>query len=147
MYRVSSVSAKERRWPPCWLHWWALLGLVRLFTDICAVGTSRSLSPFPDLWSAAAPPSVSADFCSYRRSFDESCDSDFCIAAAGFLPRGELSDAIFLPSFSTPTLHILGKTDVIVVEERSKTLIDISSNCRVEYHDGGEFFCDTLYLL
>ncbi|KIP03719.1 hypothetical protein PHLGIDRAFT_129970 [Phlebiopsis gigantea 11061_1 CR5-6] len=64
---------------------------------------------------------------------------DFCISAAGFLPSGELSDTIFLPSYSTPTLHILGKTDVIVVEERSKTLIDISSNCRVEYHDGGHF--------
>ncbi|KAI0631376.1 FSH1-domain-containing protein [Trametes polyzona] len=63
----------------------------------------------------------------------------FCIAAAGFRPRSPLCDAIFEPSYSTPTLHILGRTDVIVVEERSKTLLDISTNKRVEYHDGGHF--------
>ncbi|GJE91352.1 FSH1 domain-containing protein [Phanerochaete sordida] len=63
----------------------------------------------------------------------------FCIAAAGFRPRGELSDALFLPSYSTPTLHVLGRNDVIVVEERSKTLLDVSSNKRVEWHDGGHF--------
>ena len=63
---------------------------------------------------------------------------NFCIAAAGFRPRGELSDTIFLPSYETLTLHVLGRTDVIVVEERSKTLLDVSSNKRVEWHDGGE---------
>ncbi|KAL1941065.1 hypothetical protein VTO73DRAFT_7701 [Trametes versicolor] len=63
----------------------------------------------------------------------------FCIAAAGFRPRSPLCDAIFEPSFSTPILHILGKNDVLVVEERTKLLIDISTNSRVEYHDGGHF--------
>ncbi|KAI0656047.1 serine hydrolase FSH [Cubamyces menziesii] len=63
----------------------------------------------------------------------------FCIAAAGFRPKSPLCDSIFLPSYSTPTLHILGRTDVIVVEERSKTLVDVSSNKRVEWHDGGHF--------
>lgn len=63
--------------------------------------------------------------------------SQFCVAVAGFRPRSSLCDAIFLPSFSTPTLHVLGRTDVIVVEERSKTLLDVSDNKRVEYHDGG----------
>ncbi|OCH90569.1 FSH1-domain-containing protein [Obba rivulosa] len=63
----------------------------------------------------------------------------FCVAVAGFRPRSPLCDSIFLPSFSTPTLHVLGRTDVIVVEERSKTLLDVSSNKRVEWHDGGHF--------
>ncbi|THG97841.1 hypothetical protein EW026_g4250 [Hermanssonia centrifuga] len=63
----------------------------------------------------------------------------FCIAVAGFKPPGPTSDALFLPSYSTQTLHVLGKNDVIVVEERSKTLLDVSSNKRVEWHDGGHF--------
>ncbi|KAI0643450.1 FSH1-domain-containing protein [Trametes meyenii] len=63
----------------------------------------------------------------------------FCIAAAGFRSTSPLCDAIFLPSYSTPTLMILGKNDVIVVEERSKTLLTVAANARVEYHDGGHF--------
>lgn len=66
-------------------------------------------------------------------------DSTFCVSAAGFRPYSPLCDSIFLPTYSTPTLHILGRTDVIVVEERSKTLLDVSSNKRVEYHDGGMY--------
>ena len=61
----------------------------------------------------------------------------FCIAAAGFRPKSPLCDSVFLPTFSTPTLHILGRTDVIVIEERSKTLLNVSAIKRVEYHDGG----------
>ncbi|CDO72032.1 hypothetical protein BN946_scf184943.g67 [Trametes cinnabarina] len=61
------------------------------------------------------------------------------VTAAGFRPKSPLCDAIFLPSFSTPTLHILGRNDVIVVEERAKSLLDVSANKRVEYHDGGHF--------
>ncbi|KZT69633.1 FSH1-domain-containing protein [Daedalea quercina L-15889] len=64
---------------------------------------------------------------------------EFCVAVAGFRPSSPLCDAILLPSFSTRTLHILGRTDVIVVEERSKTLLDISANKRIEWHDGGHF--------
>ncbi|KAG9312108.1 serine hydrolase FSH [Chiua virens] len=46
---------------------------------------------------------------------------------------------IFGSSYSTPTLHVLGKTDVIVVEERSKVLLEISANARLEEHEGGHF--------
>jgi len=63
----------------------------------------------------------------------------FCVAVAGFRPRSPLCDVIFGSSYSTPTLHVLGKTDVIVVEERSKTLLEVSKNKRVEYHEGGHF--------
>lgn len=41
------------------------------------------------------------------------------------------------PSYSTPTLHVIGKNDIIVYEERSKALVEVSANRRVEEHDGG----------
>ena len=63
--------------------------------------------------------------------------STFCIAAAGFKPVSPLSDAIISGSYATPTLHILGRTDVIVPEERAQSLLDVSANKRVEWHDGG----------
>lgn len=62
---------------------------------------------------------------------------NFCIAVAGFKPPGEVSAALFEPSYATKTLHVLGKNDVIVVEERSRTLVERSANGRVEWHDGG----------
>ncbi|KAK7690144.1 hypothetical protein QCA50_006793 [Cerrena zonata] len=63
----------------------------------------------------------------------------FCIAAAGFKPVSALSDTIISTSFSTPTLHIMGKTDVIVPEERAQSLLEVTSNKRIEVHDGGHF--------
>jgi len=41
--------------------------------------------------------------------------------------------------FSTPSLHVLGRNDVIVSTARSKTLIDVFESPRVEWHDGGHF--------
>jgi hypothetical protein len=35
-------------------------------------------------------------------------------------------------------MHVIGRTDVIVVEERSKVLLDLSQNKRVEDHEGGQ---------
>ena len=64
--------------------------------------------------------------------------SDFCIAVSGFKPPGHYSAALFAPTYATKTLHVLGRNDVIVVEERSKTLLAVSANKRVEYHDGGQ---------
>jgi hypothetical protein len=43
------------------------------------------------------------------------------------------------PSYSTPTLHVIGRNDVIVIEERSKVLLEVSANKRVEEHDGGVY--------
>lgn len=85
--------------------------------------------------------SVMAPIARIRR---ENITRTFCIAVAGFKPFGPLSDAIFLPKYSTPTVHVLGRTDVIVVEERAKTLIDVSENARVEYHDGGVYLSPEL---
>ena len=61
------------------------------------------------------------------------------MSVAGYRPSGPIRTPLFTPSYSTRTLHILGKTDVVVVEERSKQLIEVSANQRVEYHPGGTF--------
>ncbi|KAK2463044.1 hypothetical protein APHAL10511_004699 [Amanita phalloides] len=63
----------------------------------------------------------------------------FCIAISGYKPGGDICERIFTPSYATPTLHVLGKTDVVVVEERSRNLIAVSSKQRVEEHTGGHF--------
>ncbi|KAF7342051.1 FSH1 domain-containing protein [Mycena venus] len=64
----------------------------------------------------------------------------FCVAVSGFRLSGDpISDAIYETPFSTPTLHIIGRNDVVVIEERSHKLVSISTNARVEEHDGGHF--------
>ncbi|KAJ7135459.1 serine hydrolase FSH [Mycena crocata] len=63
----------------------------------------------------------------------------FCVAVSGFRVSGSIADTIFATNYSTPTLHIIGKTDIIVVEERSQKLVNVSTNARVEEHDGGHF--------
>ena len=63
--------------------------------------------------------------------------SKFCVAVSGFKPSNPLGDIIFSPSYSTPTLHVIGRTDIIVVRERSDKLIAVSDNKRVEEHAGG----------
>ncbi|KAF7292784.1 FSH1 domain-containing protein [Mycena indigotica] len=63
----------------------------------------------------------------------------FCIAVAGFRLRGAIGDAVYSQMYKTPTLHVLGRNDIIVIEERSRTLIAVSENARVEQHDGGHF--------
>ncbi|KAK0478133.1 FSH1-domain-containing protein [Armillaria novae-zelandiae] len=63
----------------------------------------------------------------------------FCVAVAGLKITDPLADVLFNPTYSTPTLHIIGKTDTIVTSDRSQELIDVSSNKRIEEHDGGHF--------
>lgn len=62
----------------------------------------------------------------------------FCIAISGFRARDPKLQSLF-PSdgIQTPILHILGKADQIVDEERAKTLIDAAKNSRVEFHESG----------
>jgi hypothetical protein len=59
------------------------------------------------------------------------------ICVAGFRPAGALADALFASPYTTRTVHVLGRTDVVVVEERARTLLDVSANKRVVWHDGG----------
>jgi len=63
----------------------------------------------------------------------------FCVAVSGFRLGGDIADAIYETPFSTPTLHIIGRNDVVVIEERSHQLVNISADARVEEHDGGHF--------
>jgi len=63
----------------------------------------------------------------------------FCVSVSGFKVNDSLASEIFGQSYATPTLHVLGKTDVVVVEERSRLLLDVSVNARVEEHEGGHF--------
>ncbi|KAI0300429.1 serine hydrolase FSH [Multifurca ochricompacta] len=63
----------------------------------------------------------------------------FCVAVSGFKMAGPLSAAVFSEGYATPTLHVLGKNDILVIEERSRALIDVSAGKRVEVHDGGHF--------
>ena len=63
--------------------------------------------------------------------------SKFCVAVSGFKVPGPLSAAVFSDGYATPTLHVLGRNDILVVEERSRTLINVSIGKRVEEHDGG----------
>ena len=56
---------------------------------------------------------------------------------SGFRLPGPIGDAVFSSNYTTPTLHIIGRNDVVVIEERSRQLVQASENARVEEHDGG----------
>ena len=60
------------------------------------------------------------------------------MAVSGFKLLDPFCDPLFTPNYTTPTLHVIGKTDVVVVEERSRMLLGLSKNGRLEEHDGGE---------
>ena len=62
----------------------------------------------------------------------------FCIAVSGFRARDPKLQSLF-PSegIQTPVLHILGKADQIVDDERSQTLVQAAPKSRVEYHESG----------
>lgn len=65
----------------------------------------------------------------------------FLISVGGFLPvprEPDLSHLFPLPA-SLPTLHVVGRNDIVVTEEKSRTLWEKCGNARVEYHDGGMF--------
>ncbi|KAF9529808.1 serine hydrolase FSH [Crepidotus variabilis] len=64
---------------------------------------------------------------------------EFCVAISGFRVLDPFCDPFFTPHYSTPTLHVIGKTDVVVINERSRHLVDVSANKRVEEHEGGHF--------
>jgi len=63
------------------------------------------------------------------------------ICVGAFIPLGHICETLFAAPFSTPFLHIYGKYDVVVLEERTRRIIDLnnSSSKRVESHIGGHF--------
>ena len=63
--------------------------------------------------------------------------SDFCLAASGYRLQDPRFDTVYGSGYATPTLHLIGKADNFVSSELTQSLVDISTNKRVEYHDGG----------
>lgn len=63
----------------------------------------------------------------------------FAILSAGFFPLDPRTSAYFETPLKTPTLHVLGRADTIVGEERSVPLTKVFHDARVEWHDGGQF--------
>ena len=70
--------------------------------------------------------------------FPSPISREFCVSVSGFRLNDPFSLELLVPRYSTPTLHVLGKTDIVVVEERSRQLIEVSENSRVEEHNGGD---------
>lgn len=58
-----------------------------------------------------------------------------------FIPVGQICETLFATPFNTPFLHIYGKYDVVVLEERTRRVIDLNNSPakRVECHIGGMF--------
>ena len=65
-------------------------------------------------------------------------NSEFCVAVSGFKVLDPAYSSFYEGGYSTPTLHVIGKTDVVVVEERSQMLVKVSKAARVETHAGGK---------
>lgn len=69
---------------------------------------------------------------------------DFFIPVSGFVPVDPILKSIIsqtTPKLTTPSLHVVGNNDVIVIPERSQTLIDACDEnyARIERHEGGHF--------
>lgn len=62
----------------------------------------------------------------------------FAILSAGFFPLDPRTAAYFDTPLKTPTLHVLGRADTIVGEDRSVPLTKVFDDSRVEWHDGGQ---------
>lgn len=95
-------------------------------------GCAFDLYPFYDL----------ADSPSIRITNSE---SGICVGA--FIPLGQICETLFATPFTTPFLHIYGKHDVVVLEERTERVIELnnSSSKRVETHIGG--ICYRIYVV
>ncbi|GAA5887505.1 hypothetical protein JCM6882_001433 [Rhodosporidiobolus microsporus] len=61
----------------------------------------------------------------------------FAILSAGFFPLDPRVSAYFDIKPKTPALHVLGRGDTIVGEERSVPLTKAFESARVEWHEGG----------
>ncbi|QRV83842.1 hypothetical protein RhiJN_11858 [Ceratobasidium sp. AG-Ba] len=64
---------------------------------------------------------------------------DFCVLVSGFKPVDKDIGPMLDVPLKTPSLHVLGRNDVIVSVERGKTLVDACENPRLEEHEGGHF--------
>ena len=94
------------------------------------------------------PSTTVGSFKLYRRGslgvprLADSICSEFVISISGFLPSDPLLERIISqtsPKLATPSLHVVGLNDVIVIPEKSELLISVSDKeaTRVERHEGG----------
>ena len=63
------------------------------------------------------------------------------MCVSGFVAPGALAREVFAAPYRyvTETVHVLGETDVVVVEERSRVLVRVGGSARVVEHGGGHF--------
>jgi uncharacterized protein (DUF924 family)/Ran GTPase-activating protein (RanGAP) involved in mRNA processing and transport len=67
-------------------------------------------------------------------------NTQFIISISGYYPRAEEFQYMNIPnSLPTPSLHILGKKDILVIPERSRKLAEIFINGKLIEHEGGHF--------
>jgi hypothetical protein len=67
------------------------------------------------------------------------------VVVSGYRLPTPFADNLYGESNTTPTLHIIGRNDVVIAEERSDELTKQTINCRVEKHDGGASFSGTIH--
>lgn len=63
----------------------------------------------------------------------------FCLAVAGFKLLDPWCDSLWEGGYNTPTVHVIGTTDFVVVEKRTRSLGEVANNLRLEEHPGGHF--------
>ncbi|TEB38111.1 hypothetical protein FA13DRAFT_1785943 [Coprinellus micaceus] len=63
----------------------------------------------------------------------------FCLAVAGFKLLDSWCDSLWEGGYDTPTVHVIGQTDVVVAETRTRSLGEVANNIRLEEHPGGHF--------
>ena len=67
-------------------------------------------------------------------------DPQFIILISSYIPRAkEFADMNVEQSLKTPSLHILGKNDILVVPERSRKLHELFVSGKIIEHEGGHF--------
>lgn len=139
--RAFLALAKGPVWLRCYLRWSVHIPL-RIVVSLTLATSSNGLTTSRHFWSTGKLPirqcmSLTQKFLPLTHAYQ--LYRKFCVAVAGFKLLAEEWAPLFSPSYQTPTLHIVGMNDVIVVPERAQALIDVSANARVVKHDGGHF--------
>ncbi|ORY73866.1 serine hydrolase FSH [Leucosporidium creatinivorum] len=92
---------------------------------LCALVSQPSLSPI------FAAPSSSPSVVWPPKQFK------FAILCSGFLPLDRKLEAWFAEPLDVPTLHVLGREDVVAIAERSLANVPRFKDSRLEWHSGG----------
>ncbi|GAA5936800.1 hypothetical protein JCM3775_002709 [Rhodotorula graminis] len=63
----------------------------------------------------------------------------FAVLCSGYLPLDRRCESWFDSPVAIPTLHVLGRSDVVAPNERTLANVPRFSNSRVEWHEGGHY--------